>query len=162
MKKHSYFQKGITLVEVLVATAIILSFLIALISVHNTYLRSSFSNLDEIKATYLAEEGIEAVKGLRDASWTTNIAPLVNGTSYYLVYTGTLWATSTTFALIDSKYTRKVVLSAVNRDASSDITTSGGSTDANTRKVNVTVSWSTGSATSTRSIDTYITNLFGN
>ncbi len=162
MKKHLCLQKGITLVEVLVATAIILSFLIALISVHNTYLRSSFSNLDQIKATYLAEEGIEAIKGLRDTSWTTNIAPLVNDTSYYLVFAGSQWATSTVPTLIDSKYTRKVVLSAVNRDTSSDITTSGGSLDSNTRKVNVTVSWSTGSATSTRSIDTYITNLFSN
>ena len=153
---------GLTLVEVLVATAIIMGFLTTLVTVHNAYLNSSFSNLASVKATYLGEEGIESIKGLRDASWTNNIATLTNGVPYYLYFTGGAWTTTTTPIVIDSQFTRKIVLSAVNRDASSDITTTGGSLDSNTREVVVTVSWLDHSATSTRVIDTYITNYFTN
>ena len=153
---------GLTLVEVLVATAIIMGFLTTLVTVHNAYLNSSFSNLNSVKATYLGEEGIEAIKGLRDSSWTSNIRSLTNGTVYYLSFQGGTWTTTTTPSVIDSQFTRTIVLSAVNRDASSDITLSGGTLDQNTRKVHVDVSWVDHAATSTRVIDTYITNIFTN
>ncbi len=155
-------KKGATLIEALIATSIIMAFLIALVSVHNTYLNSSFSDLFEVKATYLAEEGIEAVKGLRDASWTNNIVSQTNGTSYYLVFSNGAWALTTTPVLIDSKFSRTVTFSTVNRDSSSDIVISGGNPDPNTRKVTVVVSWPFGGATATRSIESYITNIFSN
>jgi len=164
MKKSSSLSDGLTLVEVLVATAIILAFLTTLVSVHNIYLRSLTANVDLVKATYLAEEGIEVVKGLRDKSWSSNIASLTNGTPYYLNFSTStsVWSTTTVVSTIDNRFYRTATLSAVNRDSSSDITTSGGTLDLNIRKVNVTVSWNDTGATTTRSIDTYITNLFAN
>lgn len=154
--------KGATLIEALIATSIIMAFLVALVSVHNTYLSSSFLNLYEVKATYLAEEGIEVVKGLRDASWTDNIASQTNDASYYLIFSNGSWALTVTPLLIDSKFSRVVTFSAVNRDSSSDIVTSGGTSDPNTRKVTVVVSWPLGETTATRSIEAYITNIFSN
>ncbi|CAN5190571.1 hypothetical protein BH11PAT1_BH11PAT1_3350 [soil metagenome] len=162
--KRSFSVKtsGLTLVEVLISTAIIVGFLTTLMTVHNAYLNSSFSNLQSVKATYLGEEGIESIKGLRDASWTTNIKNLSNGTPYYLSFVSGAWTTTTTPSLIDSKFTRVIVFSSVNRDATNDITTTGGTLDLNAREVQVTVSWLDHEATSTRVLDTYITNIFTN
>ncbi len=165
MKKIFYsHSRGLTLVEVLVATAIIMTFLVTLVSVHNVYMNALFSNVSSVKATYLTEEGVEVIKGLRDISWTANIASLSINTPYYLNFstTSSSWSTTTAVSVIDSKFYRTVTVSTVNRDASSDITTSGGTLDLNTKKVNVTVSWLDHGATSTRSVDTYITNLFSN
>lgn len=161
-KKFLKLEKGVTLVEVLVAAGIIVTFLTTLVSVHNTYLRSSFSNVDSVKATFLAEEGIEAVKGIRDTSWASNILPLTNGTAYYLVFGNGAWSLNTTSTSVDSRFYRKITLSAVNRDSVSAITTSGGTLDANTRKITSSVSWLDRGATTTRSIDTYIANIFSN
>lgn len=154
--------KGVTLIEALIATSIIMAFLVAIMSVHNTYLSSSFSDLFEVKATYLAEEGIEAVKGLRDVSWTDNIASQTNDIPYYLAFSNGAWTLTSTPLLIDSKFSRSITFSAVNRNASSDIVTSGGTPDSNIKKVTVVVSWPLGGTTATRSIETYITNIFSN
>ncbi len=102
------------------------------------------------------------VKGLRDASWTGNIASQTNDTPYYLDFVNSAWALTTTLLLIDSKFSRTVTFSAVGRNSSSDIVASGGTSDPNTRKVTVVVSWPLGGITATRSIETYITNIFSN
>ncbi len=163
MRRHlSKSTKGATLIEALIATSIIMAFLVALVSVHNTYLSSSFSDLFEVKATYLVEEGIEAVKGLRDASWTDNIAFQANDTPYYLNFVNGAWTLTATPLLIDSKFSRTVTFSSVGRSSSSDIVATGGTSDPNTRRVTVVVSWPLGGTTATRSIETYITNIFSN
>lgn len=155
-------KKGATLIEALIATSIIMAFLVALVSVHNTYLNSSFSDLFEVKATYLAEEGIEAVKGLRDTSWTNNIVSQTNDTLYYLIFSNGAWALTATPLLIDSKFSRTIVFSEVMRNSANDIVIAGGIPDSNTRKITVSVSWPLGETTATRSIETYITNIFSN
>ncbi|MDO8471237.1 MAG: prepilin-type N-terminal cleavage/methylation domain-containing protein [bacterium] len=157
------FNSGLTLVEVLIATSIILVFLLAFSSVHNLYLKTAFSNGEVIKATELAEESLEVVRFLRDSSWNTNIAPLSLGTDYYLVFEGGGWQVTTTEALVDGLFERVVTLSAVYRDASADIVSGGGGTlDPGTLLVVSSVSWSRGEATTTKSISTYITNIFAN
>ena len=86
------------------------------------------------------------------------------GATYYLYWTGTAWISTTTPQIIETVFTRSVVLSEVNRNGSDDIVTTGGSLDDWTRKVKVTVTWTSKAnrATSTKSIETYITNLFNN
>jgi len=52
-------------------------------------------------------------------------------------------------------------VSAVNRDdTTKDIVTSGGTTDAGTRLVTVTVSWLEGATTVSKSIQFYIMDIF--
>ncbi|MEK9171925.1 MAG: prepilin-type N-terminal cleavage/methylation domain-containing protein [Patescibacteria group bacterium] len=155
-------NSGLTLVEVLIATSVILVFLLAFSSVHNLYLKTAFSNGEVIKATELAEESLEVVRFLRDSSWNTNIAPLSLDTDYYLVFEGGEWQVTTTEALIDSLFERVVTLSAVYRDTSADIVSGGGTLDPGTLLVVSNVSWSRGGATTTKSISTYITNIFTN
>src|SRR3989344_2255522 len=81
--KNFKMSRGLTLVEVLIATSIITVFLVALFGVHSLYLKTAFSNGDIIKAAQLAEEGLEAIKFLRNTSWESNIAPLSLDTDYY-------------------------------------------------------------------------------
>ena len=152
-------DNGLTLVEVLVATSIVLVFLLALFEVSNLYLRTVFLNTGSVKATFLAEEGLEAIRFLRDSSWDENIVPLSNGTDYGLVLESNLWQATTTNIFIDGIFERIMNLSEVYRDASDDIVSSGGTLDSDTRLVTVTVSWKTSQATTTRLISTYLSNI---
>lgn len=161
--KKLFYKKGVSLIEVLVATSIMLVFFIALVGVYNSYLRSARTNINTVKAVYLADEGIEAVKFLRDSSWSTNISPLSAATNYYFAISTTTITTTTTNTFVDNIFERKLNIATVNRDPSSgDIVTSGGTLDSDTRLVTVTVSWLSNGATSTKSVSTYITNLFAN
>jgi prepilin-type N-terminal cleavage/methylation domain-containing protein len=156
-------KKGLSLIEVLVATSIILIFFTALVSVYNSYLRSARTNINTIKAVYLADEGIEAVKFLRDSSWSTNIAPLTSGGTYYLTFATTTWNVSNSNLFIDGVFERKFSVTNVNRDpVTFDIVSSGGAIDYDTKLVNVSVSWAVNGATTTKTVSTYITNLFAN
>jgi len=151
---------GLTLVEVLIATSIILVFLLALFGVHNLYLRTALSNGEVIKATELAEESLEVMRFLRDSDWATNIASLSLDTNYFLVFGAGNWQTTTANIWVDNTFERKVVLSAVYRDGSGDIVSSGGTLDPDTILVVSSVSWSKVGATTTKSVSTYLTNLF--
>ncbi len=161
-KNKTIPTRGLTLVEVLVSTSIILVFFLALVTVYNTYLKLARANIDTVKAVFLAEEGIEVMKILRDSSWANKITPLVTGTNYYLVFNSGTWTTNTTNIFIDGTFERKINMHPVNRNTSTDeIVTSGGVDDPNTKLVTVTVSWSNRGATTSKAISTYITNLFG-
>ena len=155
-------HSGLTLVEVLVATSIILVFLLAFFGAYNLYLRAAFSNGEVVKAIGLAEEGVEALRFIRDSSWSIKIVPLSLDTDYYLIFQGGEWQTSSTNIFVDNLFERKVRLSAVYRDASRDIVSSGGTLDPDTRLVISSVSWLKAGATTTKSISTYLTNIFAN
>jgi len=137
------------------------------ISAYNLYLKASLTNTQSIQTALLLEEGVEAVKQLRDASWTNNIAALTNDTPYYLAWdsASSTWQATTTPMLVDSYFARTFTLSSAYRDSSENLTsssTSGATLDTGVRELAVTVSWSDRGATTTRSLYTYITNLFGN
>lgn len=156
------FNKGLTLVEVLVAASIILAFLLVLFTVHNTYLKTVFSNGEIIKATELGEESLEVIRFFRDSSWNTNIAPLVVGADYFLVFNNGVWQATETYSLIDDLFERKVRLDTVSRDANGDIVSSGGTLDPDTLLVTSSVAWSNRGATTTKLVSTYIVNIFDN
>lgn len=156
-KKKLSVTSGLTLVEVLIAAAIILVAVMSLLGVHSFYLRSALENGAVVKAVHLAEEGIEAMRYLRDVSWSQNIAPLTNGVPYGLAF-NTAWATDST-SMVVGKFYRTVTFSSVERDAQSDIVSSGGVVDPNTKLVTVSVSWLTQGATTTKTVMTYLTNI---
>jgi len=153
-------QKGFGLLEVAIGATIISVALLVLLSTYGSDVKGALGNESSIKAAYLAEEGVEAVKLLRDGGWNLNLATLVPGTNYYLSWGGSSWSTTLVPQYVDG-FERSFVVSSVYRDANSDITTSG-SIDANTLKLVVSVAWSIHGATTTKSVSTYVTNLFGN
>ena len=165
--KTASSQRAFSLVEVMVAITIILVAFLALVTLFGNYVRIAASNTNTVQASLLAEEGIEAVRLLRDGGYSANIGALSNGTNYYLSWNGSGWIATTTQVVTDGVYKRSFVLSAVNRDnTTGQIKPAGSGTtlDTNARGVAVTVSWLPvgSSATTSVSVSTYITNIFAN
>ena len=157
------FKKGSGLVEILVAVFIFTIILGSLITASNAYLSGAGANLISTKGAYLAEEGIEAVKTIRDSGWT-NINALSNDTNYYLYFdtsssTDNIWEATTTANVTDSNFIRTFVLNSVSRDTNGRITQNGGTLDSKTKQLTVSVSWISNNSTTTKSLSTYITKI---
>jgi len=162
MKPFSY-KKGSGLVEVIIVSSIVVLVISALIGSVTVYLKQSGKNINDVKSGYLLEEGIEAVKIMRNDSWTNNIANLNNGSTYYLYFSTDSWTATTTSSLVDSRFVKTLTLSPVYRDANDDIASSG-TLDSGTKKVTVNVAWfdAASSATTSKSVSTYISNIYNN
>ena len=158
--RSSNSQSGISLVEVIISAAILIVFVGGISSVYVSFLKTSSDGALELKSYYLLEEGIEAVKTLRDNSWSTNIDTLATSTDYYLEWSGTAWSATTTEQVIDGFY-RSFSLEDVYRDGNDDIAVSG-TLDPDTKKVVIDIAWSERGATSTDSLETYMANIFEN
>ena len=152
-------QKGFLVVEILVAASIITLTILSATVVAQKSIYVSRQALNTTQAAHLLEEGAEAVRIYRDNAWA-NISGMTLGTNYYPVFSGGTWTFSTTVSTIGI-FTRKVVVSNVNRDNSTkDIVTSGGAVDAGTKLVTVTVTWNDGTNVITKTLPFYITNIF--
>ncbi len=158
---HAHEHKGITVVEAIIATSIFLIVILGLSTALKTIIQASLGNTNKIQAVFLAEEGLEAVRVLRDIGWTSNIQSLTSGTDYFLNFTGTTFAATTTPSTINGSMYRTFRLSPVYRNASQDIASSG-TLDPQARLVAVSVSWNDHGATTTKSLSTYLTNIFNN
>jgi type II secretory pathway pseudopilin PulG len=163
LKKNNIFHaRGMGLVEIVIGAAIITTTIVALLSTFTMYTKYAIANQKNIQATILMNEGFEAVRFMRDYSWTVYIAPLTTGTQYYLNFNGSLWvATTTPQTYVDGLFLRTFQLDSVYRDTNEDIAASG-TLDINTKKVTVSISYVAGHATTTTSSSAYITKLFVN
>ena len=158
-------KAGVSLVEVIIGTSLILLSLTGLTTAYSFYLKAGLKNTDTLKAAFLLEEGVEAATLLRDDGWNS-FSSLTSGTPYYLSWNGTKWVATTTAITVDGVFKRTITLGDVyRRNADKDIVpiTSGDpkSIDAGTKKVTVRV-FIGSSATTTldKSVVTYLTNLF--
>jgi len=154
-------QHGALLVEVLIGSAIIASVLVLLAGSLVRFNLLAVDNLRRTQAAFLASEGLEAVRSLRDTSWTEAVATLNPGTEYYLVWASDHWALDITPTLIDNRFDRTVSVAAVSRDANYDIAATG-TLDPDLWLVTASVSWPTGRGTTTKQLSAYLTNLFDN
>lgn len=167
-KKLKFIEKirGIGLIEILIVLAVLAVGFLAVISFLIFSRGVTFQIARVTGATSLAEEAIEAVRGLRDEGWNATIATLDTATpaTYYPKVVGDKWTLTTTIQpLINNLYTRTVVVEDVGRDGSSDIDPSGGGTpDPNTKKVTATVTWTEAGRNKQATVTTYITNFLGN
>ncbi len=156
------FKKGSGLVEILIAIFIFTVILGSLITVSGMYISTAFDSLKSTKAAYIAQEGIEAVKIIRDTGWNY-ISTLSENTDYYFYFdtsssTNNTWYATSTFSYIDSIYVRTFNLEPVYRDSSGRITDSG-FLDPYTKKVTVSVSYLLKNSTTNKSLSTYIANI---
>lgn len=149
-------QQGFFLFEVVVASAVIATVLIFLVGSIQSSVDVSKRSLEKTQAAYLLEEGVEAVKAIRDNDFDT-ITALTAGTPYYLHYAAGAWTLTATAESVDA-FTRTVVFSAVSRDASDDIA-SVGTDDPGTKKGTVTVTWAAPSGAKSESLVFYISNI---
>ncbi len=155
-------KKGFSLVELMVAISIASLILISMTQAVVVAVDTSERERHMIEALHLAEEGIEAVRAMRNTSWSANIQPLVNSSNYYAVTSGGNWLLNNTYpGLLLGQYERAIQFSQVFRDANDNISSSGVS-DPKTRKMTVTVGWRERNATTTVVLETYLTNFLQN
>lgn len=150
------------MIEVVVASALCLSIVLGIVGAFTITLRSALNTTARIQAAFIAEEGLEAARILRDNGWSANIASQTLGAPLYLSFDGTTWKATTTNAFVDGVFQRTLVLDSVYRDGSKNIVSTGGTLDTNIRKATVSISWREGTATTTHSLATYLTNIFNN
>lgn len=160
-KKHSTktTSTGFGLIEIVVGSAIFALSILGISSYYQQALQVSQKTGKFVQAGFLLEEGMEIAKYFRGTSWT-NISGLTSGTTYYLSWNGSTWATSTTNIFVDGVFERTFIIDNVNRDSNDDIVSSGGTLDAGTKKATISVSWNERGATTTKTISTYLTNFF--
>ena len=167
-KKLKFIEKirGIGLIEILIVTAVLAVGFLAVISFLIFSRGVTFQIARVTGATSLAKEAIEAVRGMRDEGWNTNIELALDTATpatYYPVIFADKWTLSTTNpGKINNLYTRTVVVEDVGRDGNDNIVASGGSADPNTKKVTATVTWTEAGRNKQATITTYITNFLGN
>ena len=166
LTKYTQRDRGIGIIEILVGSAIISLVLFSIVVAFHLYIQAGLKNTEKIQAAYLLEEGIEAVRFIRDNSWSIYIDPLSTTTQYRLYFNGAFWEiTATGQPLIDGVFDRILTIEDVyRRDLDSDIVAStspdANTFDPNTKYITVNVSWAEGISTSTMEMQTYFTNIF--
>lgn len=157
-------MRGIALIEIIVGVAIIASSFLLLGNIGQLTIRLADVSTDRLQAVFLASEGIEALRTMRDRGWAANIALLGTSTTYYLMFNSaqSQWEATATPQAIEAVFTRSFTLPAVERNASDDIVASGGTVDPDTRRIDMTVAWNNRGRQYSESISTYITDLFNN
>jgi len=145
-------------IEVLIAASIITVAILAASAVAQKSIYVAHQAFHTTQATFLLEEGAEAVRITRDNAWS-NISSLTLATDYYPTFTGGTWTLSATPNTVGN-FTRTVSLAAVNRDATTHDISSSGTNDPSTKLVTVTVSWPEGGATVTKTLQFYLIDIF--
>lgn len=149
---------GISLVEIIVAVSIISATLFALAAVSRIAFRSVNEASHRIQGSFLLEESFEAFKMIRDDGWAS-ISSLPLDEEQFLVFSSGSWSATTTETLIDGLFRRTITVREVFRDPADSIALTGTS-DPNTRRLNVHVEWDERGKNISLSTVTYITNLF--
>lgn len=154
-------QKGFSIIEIIVGSAIITVAGLAIILGTLSYIEISAKNSHNVQTALLFEETGEAIQFLRDKSWSSNIGNKNLNTDYYLTWDGNTYSLTTTPSLYQGTYARTVRFQNVERDANDNITNSG-TNDPNTRLVEINVSRSEKDATTTVSTEMLIHNVYDN
>ena len=164
MGRGTQSRRGFTTIEVLFATAILVVVVSSIATYYRKLVDGSRSTTEHIQSSLLLEEGVEALKFVRDKGWAAGIGSLGSGTTYYLYWSGATWTTTTTPQKINDLFVRSFVLGDVYRNSTTDnIVPSGAGTylDAGTKLVTLSVSWQRkhNSGTTTEKVETYISNI---
>ena len=149
------YDAGFGLVEIVVITAVVTAAFTSFLEAGVLAVRLIRAEKENLEATLLAQESMEAARSLRDESWDDNIAALSSGVSYYPIIENSKWK----FAAIppgpvNDKYTRYVIFNDVYRDAQDRIAPSG-TLDSGTKKLTARVTW----GSKQKELVTYFTNF---
>ena len=136
-------MRGISLVEVILGVSLIMLSLVGLAGAYSFYLKAGLKNTENLQASLLLQEGVEAAVLMRDSAWS-NLSSLASGKWYYLEWNGSTWVSTTTATTTDGYFTRTFKLDDVyRRNADKDIVPSDSgdpkSIDANTKMLTVRV-----------------------
>jgi len=160
-------NRGFALLEIVIASFIIAAIAFGLISVFLLSQNTAKLSREKLQAAFLAEEGLEVLRFLRDSGWTANISSLAVGTDYYLVFSTTTPSWTISVAppqKIEGLFERSFRVEDVSRDPSFDIETpyNPANYDPETKKIVMKVSWLFKDQDQAVTMENYLTNLFGN
>lgn len=155
-------SKGISIIELLVATTVLAITLASLLNLAVFSLRNSNIAKETVRAKNIGEGTMEAVRNFRDGTnWNSGgLNSLTAGISYHpekSAETPQKWTLAEGQETIDD-FSRKVAFNIVQRDTNGNIVESGGIDDPDTKKVTVTVLWTEKEKTRQLEIITYLTN----
>lgn len=161
-------MRGFGILEIVIAVSIISATIFSLSFVFIIASRLESESLNKIRANFIAEEGLEAMRFLRDQSWSGNLSALAQGTTYYLSFNAvsSVWSINTSDSgLVDNLFSRKVSVNKVSRNPSTqdiESTYNPSNDDPDTKKFNVSVEWQERSATTMVNISAYLSDIFDN
>ncbi|OGH38313.1 MAG: hypothetical protein A3B44_01555 [Candidatus Levybacteria bacterium RIFCSPLOWO2_01_FULL_38_21] len=128
-------QKGQSLIELLLTIALVSIFFPALLTGFvSTRNNRAIRDQRQLATAYLYEAQ-EAIRVVRANSWSN----LPTGT-YHPIISGSTWVLISGSELIDSNFTRQIVIDDVLRDGSGNITQDG-TLDPSTKRITISVSW---------------------
>jgi type II secretory pathway pseudopilin PulG len=162
-RRHSAQEEGMGMVEAVVVIAIASVAFASILASAVFFLRGGLMNADRVQAAYLLEEGIEAMRFLRDQGYAANIVPLI-GTTFYLETTPTGYAATTTNDVVLGAFTRTFTIEEVYRRTADDrivpaISGDPKTLDPGTVELTVTVTWPRGAPIS---VTTYVSDHYEN
>ncbi|HCM52727.1 TPA: hypothetical protein DIS57_02120 [Candidatus Wolfebacteria bacterium] len=137
MNRTHYFQRGLSVLEAILASALFVLIATAVVTLLLQGLGSNRLSNEQTIANQYAAEGIEAVRNIRNRS---SYAALATTTGIGVDASSGVWTLGGTDTLFD-KYTRVITIADVYRDTDGNIVLSGGVFDPNTKKVISTVRW---------------------
>lgn len=146
------------MVEILVSASIIVAVVLAAMAVAQKSIQLSNRSLHTSQASFLLEEGAEAVRILRDNAWN-NISSLDVNITYYPTFSEGTWFLSSNSSTI-GKFTRTVNIANVSRNNSTGDIAVSGTDDPGTKLITITVFWLEGGQTISKTLPFYITDIF--
>ena len=157
MKKNHKSQKGISVIEVIVALSIIFVSFFSFLALAQYSLKFQDQSESKLEAINIAAETIEATRSVRNEDWN-NFSSLSLDVPYYPVISSNKWTLSSTDpGSINGVYNRWVIIEKVYRDANDDISSSG-TEDNQTKKITAFVEWNDRGQTKQINLVTYLTN----
>lgn len=79
MSKKHFINSGFTLLETVIAIAILTSSILMVYTAIVRVISYSYDNQNQLIASYLAQEGIEVVRNIRDTNWVEGAASWKDG-----------------------------------------------------------------------------------
>lgn len=155
--KTKNLNKGLGMVEIIVVIAIVTIAFTAILQLFRLEVRTERLKRDELRAYALLAEAQEAVRAVRDNNWNS-LSSLTIGADYYPLISGGAWTLSSLDPGPIDGYSKRIVLSSVQRDAGSNLVSSGGTVDIDTLKVTAYIEWQSGGSAKTKTLTTYLTN----
>ena len=134
--KKTNILHGQSLIEVLIALAILLTFVSGTLILAYRYTNTLIKSNDFNDVHFVAQESIDAVQSMSYNNWAT----LTDG-AHGLSSAGGQWNFSGSSDVVANKYTREVSVASVNRDGECKIVSVGGDPDADTKYVTVSLRW---------------------
>ena len=148
---------GFTLIETVVAIALLLTFVVGSLSSHTLATNAVTVNQRRSQANLLARQALEAVHSLRATAY-----PSLSPGIFHPVLTPSGWALNSGSQILGD-FPRAVTLSPAHRALACDtpvcqLVTGGGVLDLGTYYVTVSITWASGGQTEQLSLDSLITH----